>query len=126
MTGQEGEPALDRGEAALRRLREREEVLQICYWYLGEGFGTHFTPNAVMPFLNSDPALVAEAFDFLVAEGQLRLHEAVYHFTDQGKRRAGELFYETFTEFQQASHGECNAGCCDGEDDDVHDHSHHA
>ena len=43
-----------------------------------------------------------------------------YAFTAPGKRGAGRLFVETFTEFQTGTHGECTAGCCEG--DEVCDH----
>lgn len=115
--------------AALDRLIEREDVLQICYWYQGEGFGDRFSPQAVLPFLQSDPVRVAEVMASLVASGELREDGAAYAFTESGKRLAGRMFFETFTEFQQASHGECTAGCCDGEevcDDPSHGHGHAA
>ena len=61
--------------------------------------------------------------------GDLRRDGGAYVFTATGRRKAGRMFFETFTEFQQASHGECNAGCCDGDepcDDPTHDHHNHA
>ncbi|MGP1398071.1 MAG: hypothetical protein ACTS3R_21395 [Inquilinaceae bacterium] len=111
---------------ALDRLVEREEVLQICYWYRGEGFGDRFTPAAVMPFLQSDPKIVAEMFASLAMSGDLVLENGSYAFTEAGRRRAGRMFFDTFTEFQQAGHGECTAGCCDGDevcDDPTHSHA---
>ena len=104
---------------ALHRMREREEVLQICYWFIGEGFGDRFRPDTVKTFLNSDPASIAEAFEALADQGDLARSGADYVFTVEGKRKAGGLFFETFTEFQQAAHGECHAGCCDSEE---HEH----
>ena len=104
---------------ALHRLQEREEVLQICYWFIGEGFGDRFRPNTVKTFLNSDLGSIAEAFEALADQGDLERSGGDYVFTVEGKRKAGGLFFETFTEFQQASHGECHAGCCDSEE---HDH----
>ncbi|MEO1104378.1 MAG: hypothetical protein AAFW98_11700, partial [Pseudomonadota bacterium] len=56
---------------ALTRLKEREEVLQICYWYEGEKLGPTLDPQAVLPFMASDPAIVHEMFDLLVDEGDL-------------------------------------------------------
>ena len=104
------------GERALARMKEREEILQICYWYQGEGFGDVFTPQAVMPFLTSDADLVAETFDRLVEEGALVRRERGYAFEAGGKRTAARMFVETFTEFQQPGHGECQDGCCDGDE----------
>lgn len=117
------------GADALDRLIEREEVLQICYWYQGEGFGERFTPQAVLPFLQSDAQRVAEMMAELAGTGDLTAGPGGYSFTEAGKRKAGRMFFETFTEFQQAGHGECNAGCCEGEevcDHPDHDHGHAA
>lgn len=108
-----------RGDA-LDRLQAREEVLQICYWYQGEGFGDRFTPAAVMPFVNIERNVVAEIFDTLAAEGQFERAGNGFAFSGDGKRKAGRLFVETFTEFQTGTHGECTAGCCEG--DEVCDH----
>lgn len=106
----------DAGRQALARLKEREEILQICYWYQGEGFGDVFTPQAVMPFLASDPNLVVETFENLVQEGALVRHERGYAFATDGRRTAARMFVETFTDFQQPGHGECQDGCCDGDE----------
>jgi hypothetical protein len=114
-------------DAALDRLIEQEDVLQICYWYQGEGFGDRFTPAAVTPFLKGDSD-VADTFHRLTEAGDLQRDGAEWVFTAEGRRKAGRMFFETFTEFQQASHGECNAGCCDGEevcDDPAHGHHVH-
>jgi hypothetical protein len=110
------------GNAALDRLKAREEVLQICYWYQGEGFGERLSPAAVMPFLNIDRAVVADIFEALAAEGEFERTDGGFVFSADGKRRAGRLFVETFTEFQTGTHGECTAGCCEG--DEVCDHEH--
>ncbi len=106
----------DTGEQALARLQEREEVLQICYWFQGEGLGDLFTPQAVLPFLTSDAALVVETFERLVEDGALVRRERGYGFAVEGKRTAARMFVETFTEFQQPGHGECQDGCCDGDE----------
>ncbi|MEQ9473786.1 hypothetical protein [Marinovum algicola] len=119
----------DTDAQALDRLIEQEDVLQICYWYQGEGFGESFTPLAVLPFLKSGEGDVAKTFERLAEGGDLRRDGGAYVFTATGRRKAGRMFFETFTEFQQASHGECNAGCCDGDepcDDPTHDHHNHA
>ena len=109
------------GEDALRRLHDCEEVLQICYWLQGEGLGERFTPDAVLTFLNSSRASVAEIFEILAGQGDLERTAATYRFSAEGKKKAGRLFYENFTDFQLGSHGECNAGCGDSEEECDHD-----
>lgn len=101
---------------ALERLKQREEILQIGYWFQGEGLGTMLTPQAVLPFLQADATRLAETFEALVESGDLRRLDHGYDFTSEGKRKAARMFTETFTDFQQPGHGECVDGCCDGDE----------
>jgi hypothetical protein len=112
--GDDGAAGLKAGEQALERLKQREEILQICYWYQGEGLGSTFMPQSVMPFLQADPYHVAETFDELAEAGDFQRGELGYVFTAEGRRKAARMFVETFTDFQQSGHGECQDGCCDG------------
>jgi hypothetical protein len=105
---------------ALDRLVQREEVLEICFWFQGEGFGEVFTPAALRPFLVCEEAPIAIALAELAEQGLLQPSEAGYRLTDAGRKSAGRLFAESFADFQHVGHGECNAGCCDEE----HEHDH--
>ena len=100
----------------LDRMIIREDVLQICYWYQGEGLGDQFNAQSVMPLLQNEMDIVAKVIAELAEEGTLIRDGDFYRFSDGGKRKAGVMFYESFTEFQQGTHGECNAGCCDGDE----------
>jgi hypothetical protein len=106
-------------DEALERLRRRDEVLEICFWYRGEGFGEVFTTGALMPFLNAPSAEVETALAELVVAGQMTALSQGYAFTDAGRRKAGRMFAESFVDFQRPAHGECEGDCC-GEDE--HDH----
>jgi len=102
---------------ALARLVNREEVLQICYWYQGEGFGQEYDAALLRPFLNCEVPAIDTALRELETSGALKRREdGRYRFTDQGRRDAGRLFAEGFVDFQKQGHGECDAGCCDGDD----------
>jgi len=111
-------------DQALDRLRRREEVLEICFWYRGEGFGEVFTAGALRPFLNTPGAEVEAALGELVAAGQMQALAQGYAFTDAGRRQAGRMFAESFVDFQRPAHGECEGDCCGDEDHD-HDHAPH-
>ncbi len=104
------------GSNALERLVDREEVLQICYWHEGEGFGDTFTAPELKTFLNCE----IEAIEIAMAElAQSEYLEAVgrgYRFTHPGRKEGGRLFADGFADMQKAAHGECEAGCCDGDD----------
>ena len=105
--------------SALDRLVDREEVLQICYWYQGEGLGEVYNPSLLGPFLNRAPQMIASALQELARQKLLEPVAAPtpgYRLTATGKKKAGQLFAESFSDFQKASHGECDAGCCDGDD----------
>lgn len=36
----------------------RDELLQILYWFRGEGLGEAVTPQELVPFMNGDEALI--------------------------------------------------------------------
>lgn len=101
---------------ALSRLVNREEVLQICYWLQGEGFGDHYGAALLRPFLQCDEASIGVALVELAARGDLEDEGGRYRFTDKGRHEAGQLFADSFSDFQKQGHGECDAGCCDGDD----------
>ena len=104
---------------ALGRLVDREEVLQICYWYQGEGLGDVYNPSLLGPFLNRAPQAIASALQELTEQGLLEPvigPTASYRLSEKGKKEAGRLFAESFSDFQKQGHGECDAGCCDGDD----------
>lgn len=106
-------------ESALDRLVNREEVLQICYWYQGEGFGDAYNATILSPFLNSDAEAIEAALQDLVAEGCLETTSRsapAYRFTAEGKKQGGRLFADGFSDYQKQGHGECPDGCCDGDD----------
>lgn len=105
--------------SALDRLVNREEVLQICYWYQGEGLGDVYNPTLLKPFFDRESNDIDSALQELVQQGYLQPVTTPmpgYGLTATGKKQAGYLFAESFADFQKASHGECDAGCCDGDD----------
>lgn len=110
------------GTSAHESLREREEVLEICYWYQGEGFGETFTPQAIGAFLTLPAERIAAILAALEVDGDLVCNGGSYRFADAGKNKASRLFHESFAEFQTPSHYECTAGCCDGDDHSGCDH----
>ena len=110
------------GDIALRRIAEREDVLEFCYWYHGEGFGDRFTLEAIGPFLGRTMEEISAIMELLVANGALLRDGASYRLSDGGRKAAGRLFHDTFADFQVGTHGECTAGCCDSETEAECDH----
>lgn len=123
MSQPHGQPPVQaQSSAAHEALREREEVLEICYWYEGEGFGASFTPQSIAAFLPLAPARIGEIMAALATNGDLVADGSAYRFAEPGKKKASRLFHETFADFQTPSHYECTAGCCDGDDHSGCDH----
>lgn len=96
----------------LHELFWRDEVLQIMFWYAGEGFGDTVTAAELARFLTDDapplePYLVRMAADGWVA------HEAGGRFrlTAIGKREGARRFADAFDELTRPAHGECSADC---------------
>jgi len=111
--------ATETSGSALDRLVNREEVLSICFWFQGEGFGDVYRPAEMETFLNCDAASIAEALKELVVEGHLREvagQDSAYEFTSEGKKQGGRLFGDAFSDLTRQGHGECADGCCDGDD----------
>ncbi len=106
-------------ESALGRLINREEILQICYWYQGEGLGDIFDAKLLQPFLNYDEDQIEIVFNQLLCDDYLEFvsvpHQG-YRLTASGKQQGGKLFADSFSDFQKPGHGECVAGCCDDGD----------
>ena len=106
-------PRSDPG-SPLQRLVNREEVLQIGYWYQGEGFGEVFDAKGLAVFLQCEPGMVSAAFAELVTQGSFEFVGGdACRFTEQGRREAARLFSDGFADYQKPAHGECMAGCCD-------------
>ena len=74
----------DKESVALDRMIVREDVLQICYWFQGEGFGNSFTPQSVMPFLQNNIDVVTEVMSDLSKDGTLTFENGAYSFSDGG------------------------------------------
>ena len=111
------EPEL--ADTALDRLVNREDVLQICYWFQGEGFGDVYNSMVLAPFLNCQSEAIDAALSELVEDGHLVATTASsggFQFTADGKKQGGRLFGDTFADYARQGHGECAAGCCDGDD----------
>jgi hypothetical protein len=101
---------------ALSLLVQREEVPQISYWYRGEGFGEVVTAAALAPFLTSARPVIDAALEDLVARGLMVRGTGGFRLTETGLQEGARLFADAFAEFQMGGHGECAAGCCDGDD----------
>jgi hypothetical protein len=93
----------------------RDELLQMLYWFRGEGFGEAVTPQALLPFLDADQALIQHHLGRLVDDGYaIRLggEPACYQLTELGVKEGGRRFADEFAGLTNQAHGECNHPDC--------------
>lgn len=99
----------------LDAIRWRDEILQILYWFRGEGLGEAVTPADLAPFLSAAPAPVREHLERLAEAGYVERLEgapARYRLTDWGIQEGGRRFADEFAGLTDQAHGECNNPGC--------------
>ncbi|HEV2066630.1 MAG TPA: hypothetical protein VGR08_07330 [Thermomicrobiales bacterium] len=99
----------------LDAIRWRDEVLQVLYWYRGEGLGEAVTPLDLVPFLVAEPVLVKAQLDELVKEGYVTaIGDATvrYALTELGVKEGGRRFADEFAGLTGQAHGECSNPNC--------------
>ena len=94
-------------------LRWRDELLQIMYWYRGEGLGESVAPRDLVVFLGADEATVATHLDLLVADGFADEEmPGQFRLTPRGIAEGGRRFADEFAGLTGQAHGECNNPGC--------------
>ena len=78
---------------SLDELIYKEEILEICFWYQGEGFGNEFTAQALSPFLNQPTEKVESVLQELCGTGRMeQTASGSYQFLEAGTKEGGQLF----------------------------------
>ena len=97
----------------------RDEILQILYWFRGEGLGETVTPRDLAPFLGADEQFVHPYLERLADEGYVVRHAegapgapTRYQLTEWGVKEAGRRFADEFAGLTGQAHGECNNPNC--------------
>jgi hypothetical protein len=93
----------------------RDEILQILYWFQGEGFGEVVAPGDLVPFLEADEPHIRQQLERLVDEGYTRYAEGLpgrFELTDLGVREGARRFADEFAGLTNQAHGECNDPNC--------------
>lgn len=110
-----------RAGEALQALYWGDEILQVMYWLLGEGFGKEVTIGDILRFVDCDEDTMRRHLDKLVGEGYTeRLSVEAQQFaqikyrltetgTEEGKRRFAEEFEPML---YKHGHGECGRPDC--------------
>jgi hypothetical protein len=99
----------------LDELYWRDEILQVMYWYKGEGFGEVIAARDLTPFLPADEAFLNSQLEHLVVEGYLERKEETptprYAFTAYGVKEGARRFADEFAGLTGQAHGECGPNC---------------
>ena len=122
----------DGGDAIARE----DELLELLYWFEGEGFGGVATLASITRFTSIDEAVVQRTLAHLTGRGDVVLDSASggeYRLTETGRREAARRFAAEFAPMLSQGHGECSDPNCDCHTSDGgaaecharhHDHKH--
>jgi hypothetical protein len=105
-------PSPERSTPELEYLFWRDEILQVMYWMLGEGFGTEVGPNQIKVFLGGDEPQLQAIMDRVAREGFLSAVDGgLYALTPLGKDAGKRAFAMEFEGLTGQAHGECDDDC---------------
>lgn len=92
----------------------RDEILQVMYWMLGEGFGNQVTMADLHKFLAAPDETLEAALRQLSATGLTRMTApGSYQLTEMGVTEGRRRFVDEFEGLLRQGHYECNDPDCD-------------
>jgi hypothetical protein len=93
----------------------RDEILQVFYWYQGEGFGNAITARDLQPFLVTDEQVLQDHLEHMVTDGYLERESSAvglrYVFTPYGAKEGARRFADEFAGLTGQAHGDCPPNC---------------
>ena len=93
----------------------RDEILQVFYWYQGEGFGNAITARDLQSFLVTDEPVLQEHLERMVVDGYLARESngsaPRYVFTPYGAKEGARRFADEFAGLTGQAHGDCPPNC---------------
>ncbi len=100
-------------------IARRDEMLELLFWFEGEGLGSSATVPAMTRFLVQPEETVRITVADLVNRGfvvEAAGDPAEYLLTEIGRQEAGRRFADEFSDLLGQGHGECNDPTCDCHD----------
>ncbi len=102
-------------------IKREDELLELLYWFEGEGFGGVATIDNITRFTALERTVVQATLDRLMRRGDITLEprsgaalaDAEYHLTITGRREAARRFAAEFAPMLNQGHGECSDPECD-------------
>ena len=111
-----GMPSVGGDSAAGSDIAREDELLELLYWFEGEGFGGVASIEGIIRFTNLSEPLVRRTLDRLQSRGDVMLDAtggAEYRLTETGRREAARRFAAEFAPLLSQGHGECSDPDCD-------------
>ena len=99
-----------------REIAREDELLELLYWFEGEGFGGVATLDGIVRFTSLDEPLVRTTLERLIARGDVVLDASrgeEYRLSQPGRREAARRFAAEFAPMLSQGHGECSDPDCD-------------
>ncbi len=93
----------------------RDEILQILFWFRGEGLGETIMPRDLVTFLGAEEALIEHHLLRLADDGYVTRTDGApvtYQLTPWGVEEGGRRFADEFAGLTGQAHGECNNPDC--------------
>ena len=103
-------------EERSNEVARRDEMLELLYWFEGEGLSGSATLPAMTRFLSRPELEVRETIVELIARGLVIVHPgsgSEYRLTETGRTEAARRFADEFASMLSQGHGECNDPECD-------------
>ena len=97
-------------------IAREDELLELLYWFEGEGFGGVASLEGIIRFTNLTEPLVRQTIDRLMARDHISLDAdrgTEYRLTDSGRKEAARRFAAEFAPLLSQGHGECSDPNCD-------------
>ena len=102
-------------ESAGEGIAREDELLELLYWFEGEGFGGVASLDGIVRFANLTEPIVRRTLDRLIARENVRLDADTgeYRLTESGRSEAARRFAAEFAPLLSQGHGECSDPNCD-------------
>jgi hypothetical protein len=96
-------------------IARRDEMLELLYWFEGEGFAGAAGFEAIVRFLAQPEDVVRATLADLVDRGDITRDAGSgdYRLTERGRREGARRFAEEFAPLLGQGHGECSDPDCD-------------
>jgi hypothetical protein len=103
---------MNSGSRALDDLLWRDEILQMAYWFRGEGLGDELSASDLGRFVAADAPDLNPYLAQMVREGLVEpVSPGRYRLTEVGRKEGARRFSDAFEGLNRAAHGECSADC---------------